>query len=449
VFKRFRNLKIRTQLALVIALAGLFCMFLFRALQLNKVIIGNLLTGTDVTKTQITDSKFNELIVEQALLYDLPASEEDTEAIEALTPFFELADDYTGIYLYGGESGCFLAGRYAPVMDREGFRRFFDTGYQLTNGEGEIFQQYPLRFRNGIANVSMVNCHRALFVYPYTFICLALCIILFLGAVIFFVNRKMKSVLVLEQEVLNMSAGDLTHTVPELGGDEIGILARELDHMREALKENIEKEQESRKANQDLITALSHDLRTPLTILGGYLEVMQLKRNPQMQEDYLARCLKKTEDIKELTDRMFEYALVSEEDEIFDLTWVSTEFICRCLQENCDFIRLAGFEPVFTVPEMTGTFESDKTMLKRVFNNLFSNILKYGDKKKPVVVSGEDGSGRLIVRITNYVKKEHAHTGGNNIGLKTVRKIMCRLNGELRVSQGEEVFTAELEFRVE
>ena len=60
---------------------------------------------------------------------------------------------------------------------------------------------------------------------------------------------------------------------------------------------------------------MSHDLRTPLTILNGYLEVLRLNRNPEMHEEYLKRCLQKTSDIREMTDRMFEYALVFEEGE--------------------------------------------------------------------------------------------------------------------------------------
>ena len=101
-----------------------------------------------------------------------------------------------------------------------------------------------------------------------------------------------------------------------------------------SLNENIVREQESRKANQDLITALSHDLRTPLTILTGYLEVLRLGRTPEKQADYLDRCLKKASDIKELTDQMFSYALVSEEQETPDMSWLSTDYIFQCIQET-------------------------------------------------------------------------------------------------------------------
>ena len=84
----------------------------------------------------------------------------------------------------------------------------------------------------------------------------------------------------LKDEILRMAAGNLRDSVPNMGQDEIGIIAEELDNLRAALQDTLVREKESRRANQDLITAMSHDLRTPLTILNGYLEVLRLNRNP-------------------------------------------------------------------------------------------------------------------------------------------------------------------------
>lgn len=83
-----------------------------------------------------------------------------------------------------------------------------------------------------------------------------------------------------------MSTGDLETPAPGMAYDEIGILARELDMLRTTLRDYIVSEQQMQKANWELITSLSHDMRTPLTILKGYLEVLRLNRNPQMQADY-------------------------------------------------------------------------------------------------------------------------------------------------------------------
>lgn len=441
MIKRIKSLKIRTQLILLILFAGLISFSLFHKLWLHKWAIAENITGKNYAYTQLDDMNFMDDLYEAAKAYDIPDSENDTDAAAALEPFLEMPNDYTSIYLYGREDGLYRAGRFAPAMEQHDFRFFFDVGYRLSDGEGEDMRMFPLQFKNDVAMVIMTNYERTLFTYPYMAGCLFLSILLFFLIILFFFNRKIRSILILKKEVLTMSSGDLTQPVSNLGGDEIGILARELNNLRITLNDNIVKEQASHKANQDLITALSHDLRTPLTILTGYLEVLRLKRNPGLQEEYLEKCLKKAEDIKDLTDRMFEYALVSEENEIPEITWISTDFIEQCLMENCDFIRLAGFSPSLLMPDAAHVLESDKTMLKRILNNLFSNILKYGDKKQPVTVVGKAKKQTLIITVTNAVKKEHSQISSSNIGLNNVQKMARLLSGEMQINEKEDTFT--------
>ncbi len=444
MIRRFKDLKIRTQFTIVILFAILFAFTLFELLWLNKWKFCEAAERLDLFYTQINDEDFQNALIEEALHYNVPESEDDTEAVEALAPFFDLANEYTGIYIYGADDGLFRAGRFAAAMNDDNFLFFFNIGYRLTDGEGEFTMDFPLKFANGTAQVMLYNYERTLFVYPFLFVCLLLSVAFFVGIVLLFLNRKIRQVLILKDEILTMSAGDLNHQIPDLGGNEIGILASELNHLRESLSDNISREQESRKANQDLITALSHDLRTPLTILNGYLEVLKLGRNPRTQEEYLDRCLKKTEDIKELTDRMFEYALVAEETETPEMTWLSTDFIGQCLTENCDFIRLAGFTASLKLSETTGVLQSDKTMLKRIFNNLFSNILKYGDKKHTVEVFARIQDTEFIISVMNRIKDGDAHIDSNNIGLKNVDRMIQILDGQLNVRQEREVFEVEL-----
>lgn len=439
-------MRIRTQSAIVILCAIIVAFTLFELLWLNKWNICETAERLGIFYTQMGDKNFHKMLAEEALRYNIPESEDDTDAKEALQPFFGLVSEYTGIYIYGREDGLFRAGRFASAMDTNRFLFLFNIGYHLTGGDGEFVEEFPLEFANGTADVMIYNYERTLFIYPFLFVCIFLAVALFLVIVLFFLNHKMRQILMLKDEILTMSAGDLEHKVPDFGGNEIGILASELDHLRESLSDNIRKEQESRRANQDLITALSHDLRTPLTILNGYLEVLKLKRNPQAQEEYLERCLKKTEDIKELTDRMFEYALVAEETETPETVWISTDFIGQCLTENCDFIRLAGFHLDLELPEATGVLQSDKTMLKRILNNLFSNILKYGDKKQTVMVSGKIQDTEFIVSLTNRVKDGVSHIDSNHIGLKNTDRIIQMLGGRMDVRQEKEVFGAELRF---
>ena len=87
------------------------------------------------------------------------------------------------------------------------FRTFFDLGYRLTDGEGEDFRQGYLQFQNGKSSSRCCQLPACPFIYPYMFLPLLLSVLVFLGIVLFFMNRKMREVLALEQEILLMSTG--------------------------------------------------------------------------------------------------------------------------------------------------------------------------------------------------------------------------------------------------
>ena len=265
-----------------------------------------------------------------------------------------------------------------------------------------------------------------------------------------FISRKLVQISKIEDGILQMASGDLKTPLPQYPGDEIGILSSELNQLRISLADTLQQEQASRQANQDLITALSHDLRTPLTILNGYLEVLQLKKSPEMEEEYLKRCLQKTRDIKDMTDRMFEYALVYEENETPNIEFLPYTFFYDRLKENTDYIHLAGFSSKIT-SDLTENnscvlFAGDATMLKRIFHNLFSNILKYGDKSSPVLITISYEAGELKIRLKNKIKTTDFPVQSTHIGLRSVEKMMSLLNGQLLYSDQKQEFAIQLTF---
>ena len=444
MIKKIKELKIRTKLLLLIILTGTVCLALFHFLWTNRFNAYGILNPIFHIAPLYGDEDSMSKFLEEAPNYNIPKSEKDTIGVEQIQPLLNLVDEYTSIYIYGLD-GYYRAGKYATAMDNSKFIQFFDLGYRLTGGEGEQSQQFNLKFKNGYATVLIYQYHSSIFLYPYAYISTASCILLFFGVVMFFVSRKMKQIYALKDAILQMASGDLKSAFPQYNKDEIGILAAELDKLRVTFDDTLQQEQESRQANQDLITAISHDLRTPLTILNGYLEVLKLKKSPDMQEEYLNRCLQKTSDIKDMTDRMFEYALVYEENETPKLEPLNYSFLYDCLMENIDFIRLAGFEYALDThaqPDDMPNFPTilgDATMIKRIFNNIFSNILKYGDKSSPVRVMISRDTDELKMMFKNKVKIEHADIESNHIGLRSVEKMMSLLGGRILYSeQGEE-----------
>lgn len=449
MIEKIKNMKIQTKLTLLILLTGIISFSLFQFLWYNKWTVYEFINPVFHFESLYGDEYLFDTLLTEAVKYDIPKSEEDTEAIRKLQPFFNLTDRYTSIYVYTSD-GYYRAGKYASAMDDSTFRTIFDIGYRMTGGAGERSREFNLEFRNGSALVLIYFYHDVMFLYPYALFCLITCVLLFLFVILFFISRKMKQIFQLKNGILQMASGDLKTSLPQYSKDEIGILAAELDKLRIKLDDTLKQEQESRRANQDLITAMSHDLRTPLTILNGYLEVIKLKKSPDMQDEYVNRCLKKTKDIKDMTDRMFEYALIFEETETPDLEPLAYSFFHDCLMENIDFIHLAGFAyKVESVPaDVPGTpyFTGDAAMVKRIFNNLFSNILKYGDKSEPVGIWLAYDTKELKILLKNRIKKEHSDIESTHIGLRSTEKMIALVNGQIIYSEKEHEFSVQLVF---
>lgn len=446
-----RAKKLRTQFLIVLIFAGVLSVLTWKIVWRQQPGAWQVLKN--IPGLMPDKEAFVEELREKAKNYYLPESEDDEAADGQLKPFFDSADNYTSVYIYDKEDGYYLTGKVAPLVYSSTWNLFYSMIFQITYstyydthepaGLSDDFS-VDMEFANGTARVFITFFHNSRITIPYFVFSLGVSIFLFLFIMLMFIRYKIGYVLKLKDEILLISGGDLSHPIPDFGNDEIGILSRELDKLRIALDENMQQETESRKANQDLITAMSHDLRTPLTILNGYLEVMKLKRNPGMQEEYLKRCLDKTNDIRQMTDRMFEYALVFEKTEHITLCEIPVLLIHQCLTEHIDFLQLAGFTVEQTLCESPGIIAGDETMLKRIFQNLFSNILKYGDKKDAVRVSCSMEQDNIKVTLSNSVKENTDGIESNHVGLKSVEKMVKLHGGTLFVSNTSGVYIVNL-----
>lgn len=306
-------------------------------------------------------------------------------------------------------------------------------------------EDYRLKFYDGNCYLVVQSYQGMSFMVIYLFAISTICIVLFFSIIIHFVRKKMKYVLQLENEMKLIENGDLGHEIIQKGNDEIASLAAQLDQLRIALKENMEKEKEARSANEELITTMSHDLRTPLTSLLGYLDILDMKiyKNEQDHDAYIEKCKQKAEQIKKMSDRLFTHFFVYAQDDDILLQKISTKSIKETLMNCCAELKGNEFQVEIELGEEDGILMGDHSLIDRIFDNVFSNIVKYADKDH-IEISMKIIDHQLTMNFTNTIKQVSFKEESTNIGLKSMEKMLHQMNGTLFTSSDEHIFSLKL-----
>lgn len=253
------------------------------------------------------------------------------------------------------------------------------------------------------------------------------------------INKLAKNVRLVEDGNLNMP-------ISIDGNDEITSLASDVNSMRNSVIDNMTKERQAWEANAALVTAMSHDIRTPLTVLMGYLDLIDTEGADTANEEYVAACRENAMRLKHLSDDMFSYLLVFGKS---DLTLnpervIASEAISHIIAEHSLLLSEQGYTIEIEREIPCVTVELDRIYFSRVIDNIFSNIAKYADKDHPVVTDAEIVDGLLILTFENKIRMDKNIPESNGIGIKTCTRIMERMGGTLSVAQDDGHFTATL-----
>ncbi len=370
-------------------------------------------------------SEFNSFVGTQGI------SGRDTAAVARWTA----SHDYVTIFL-------FSTGREQQLY----------SGGRLTPGAGSYDPQlhgrlYPVRFADGVYQVAIGDnsqVRQRQLVNIASFALAGACILLIL---LWYTGRLTRRIIALSKEASAVSAGDLERSIEAPGGDELSVLADSMDEMRRSVIERMGNEKRAWEANTELITAISHDIRTPMTAMIGYLGLLCGGTEDETTRAQLASsAYVKAMELKDLTDQLFRYFLVYGKAELdLNLERMDARLLLEQLLGEMEFdLADAGYAMERRDFEGECMITVDPLFLKRVLDNLQSNIRKYADPEKPVEAVSTLNNGRLTLRVTNAVAELRTRKDSTRIGLRTCEKIMTALGGSFTVTNDGETFTAEL-----
>ena len=324
-----------------------------------------------------------------------------------------------------------------------------ETGLVLRSEQSEYTgREYPVNFRDGVYTVALYDSSRAIVNMAVNIIGLVLSALVLVAIVLLYEQHITRTVQTLSRQVRQVSRGDLRMQIKPQTRDEIGQLALDVDTMRLSIMDKLQREEAAWTANSQLLTAISHDVRTPLTALLGYLEILSDEQNtPEERKAYLEICKSNALRLKGLTDELFGFFLVFGKptpDQVLEEFDAAT-LLDQVLLEHVMDLSQRGFHvESSSAGEITGKLAVDLSHFRRIFDNLFSNVRKYADQSSPVTISQKLDRDELIVTISNRINKNRTRVESNRIGLQTCHKLVAAMGGEFNQYRTTDTFTVEV-----
>ena len=289
-------------------------------------------------------------------------------------------------------------------------------------------------------------------------------------AVIFFrrLRGAVRNLGAISLAMQDIADGDLNTTVEVTGDDEISRMGESLNRMTDDLRTLMDREREAERTKNDLITNVAHDLRTPLTSIIGYLEL--LSQNPEMPEEtrkrYTDIAYSKSRRLQKLIEDLFSFTKLGSGKVAMRVGKVDiVRLLSQLLEEFYPSFRSNGMTYELTSNVPAKVIRADGDLLARLFDNLINNAIKYGADGKKITVDIDAQEQEVTVHVRNYgyvipeeelpnifrrfyrvEQSRSSRTGGTGLGLAIVKNIVDMHGGTVDVKSDLDgtVFTVKL-----
>ncbi|WP_152966758.1 sensor histidine kinase [Sporosarcina globispora] len=274
-------------------------------------------------------------------------------------------------------------------------------------------------------------------------------LILVIGLLLAYILLYKKEIRDIAKKVELINSNDTNKKISvQINSKEIRELAYQLNDMIGHYKNENIKIAKAQQEFKEEITNISHDLRTPLTSIAGYLQMVESEKTPERKKEYHGIIRRRVNTLIKLLDEFFEFTRIESDEYILQFEKIN---VSNVLTETVslfyyDFIAKDS-EPIMDMPTRLIYISADKGTLKRIFQNLIQNYLNHGTGNLYVSVK-EDGkhvcisfknhainmdnetAERLFQRFYTADKSRNKRTTG--LGLAIVKNLINQMNGEIK-----------------
>lgn len=269
----------------------------------------------------------------------------------------------------------------------------------------------------------------------------------------------------LEVAAQNIKAGNLDFTIDIDGKDEIGELCRNFEEMRFRLKESEEEKIAGEKENKVLISNISHDLKTPITAIKGYVEGIMdgVADTPEKQDKYIRTIYNKANEMDMLINELTLYSRIDTNRIPYNFNRINVaDYFDDCVEEVGLDLEAKNIKLTYIdYADKDVLIIADPEQLRRVINNIIGNSVKYLDKEQGFInirirdvgdfiqVEIEDNGRGIAAKDLPFIfdrfyrtdSSRNSATGGSGIGLSIVKKIIEDHGGKIWANSKEETGT--------
>ena len=272
----------------------------------------------------------------------------------------------------------------------------------------------------------------------------------------------------LRKATQNIKDGNLDFVLDVEGADEFAELCRDFEEMRRRLKESAEEKLVLDKENKELISNISHDLKTPITAVKGYVEGIMdgVADTPEKMDRYVRTIYNKTVEMDHLINELTFYSKIDTNRIPYTFSKLNVEdYFSDCAEEVGLELETRGIQLCYAnYVDSDVQVIADGEQIRRVIHNIISNAIKYMDKGKGmkgiiqirvkdvgdfVQVEIEDNGKGIAAKDLPYIFDRFYRTdvsrnsakGGSGIGLSIVRKILEDHGGKVWATSREDIGT--------